>query len=384
MSSSTSSPRSSRSGPRAAAATEPSSSGGAPAPSWRSHALDLLAACPRLRDPAARGRLTDLPIDTTPSDLEELAGVKLDSLYYLARDPDAPRQRLYDAVWRIQREAVREALASFAAAGVATIVFKGAELLERYYRPHGLSLLVDFDVLVARERLVEAQRILFGLGYRPAVYRRGEGLVDRDIGAIATIESGHYQLPSFMRVAEPKLDPDLVGLARELGETGDGPLIRDGDRLAVVVECDVHHRVATDVDTAPLFERAVPSALGAGSTLGPADHLWFTLSRLYVEVALHRKRSLRDFAYLLPLVAEGGVDWSVVLEAGAGAETELRPHLYYFLSFVRELLGGGVPAEVLDGLDPTQGSRDHDWGWQLGKLFSTVEPSPLQAIRDAR
>jgi hypothetical protein len=381
VSGSTSSPRSSRSGQRAAATESRAAGGAAPAPSWRAHALDLLAACPRLRDPEERGRLTGAPVNPTASDLEELATVKLDSLVYLARDPAAPRQRLYDAVWQVQREAAREALASFAAAGVATIVFKGAELLERYYRPHGLSFAVDYDVLVERESLVEAQRILFGLGYRPAVYRRGEGLVDRDIGAIATIESGHYQLPSFMRVAEPDLDRDIVELARELGETGDGPLIRDDDRLVVVVECDVHHRVAADVDTGPLFERAVPSALGAGSTLGPADHLWFTLSRLYVEVALHRKRSLRDFAYLLPLVAEGGVDWSVVLESGV--ETELRPHLFYFLSFMRELLGGGVPAEVLDALEPTRGGRDHDWGWQLGKLFSTVEPSPLPAIRDA-
>ena len=223
------------------------------------------------------------------------------------------------------------------------------------------------------------QRILYGLGYRPAVYRRGEGLVDRDIAGIAAIESGHYQLPSFARVSELEVDADTVQLARELGEKDDGPMLREGERLVVVTECDVHHRVASDVESAPLFERAIPSAFGVGSTLGPADHVWFTLSRLYVEVALHGKTSLRDFAYLLPLVAEGDVDWSVVL--GAASEMELRPHLYYFLAFMSDLHPGLVPPDVLAELEPTCGARVHDWGWQLGKLFSIVEPSPLTAIR---
>lgn len=348
-------------------------------PSWAAHAIELLAAAPHLREVAARGGDAGPSVD--PEDLEQLARVKLDSLYYLSREPDAPRQRLYDAVWRVQRAALLELLDELGRAGVPTILFKGAEHLERFYRPHSLSFVGDFDVLVDRPRLVEVQRILYGLGYRPVAFEPGKGFVDRDIAELAGIEAGHYQLPAFIRLDGFEPDGETASLAAAVADAEQGPIYRQGERLVVGVECDVHHRVAVDVESEPLARRAPPSVFDGVSTLSPADNVWFTISRLYVEAALHRKTTLRDFAYLLPLLAEGDVDWSVVV--ATVEELDLRPHVYYFLSFLDDLLDGAVPPEVLSRLEPTLGDRGYDWGWQLGKLFSFVEPSPLPIRRAA-
>jgi len=77
-------------------------------------------------------------------------------------------------------------------------------------------------------------------------------------------------------------------------------------------------------------------------------------------------------------VVRSEVEWPVVVEVAESRE--LRPHLFYFLAFIESLAEGSVPADVLTALDPTLGVRDHDWGWQLGKLLGASEPSPLRAL----
>jgi hypothetical protein len=347
--------------------------GAAGAPTWARRAAELLALSPHIADlsPEQQAALGEIPAE----DMSELARIRLDSLVHLGCGGDSPRQRLYDAVWKRQRAALLETVEALASASVRSLIFKGAEHLERWYDSRSLSFLGDVDLLVDRPDIVEVQRVLFGLGYRPGGYVPGEGWADRDIADVGKIEAEHYQLPPFAKTVDFELDDELLA---ELPEDGQRPVFRAGERTLLLLELDVHHGVATDVEPEQFFERAVPSTFGVGSTFCAADHVWVTLSRLYVEVALHDKRVLRDFAYLVPLIAGSEVEWPVVVQVAESME--LRPHLFYFLSFVDLLAEGSVPADVLAALDPALGVRDHDWGWQLGKLLGTSEPSPLRAL----
>lgn len=72
------------------------------------------------------------------------------------------------------------------------------------------------------------------------------------------------------------------------------------DRFLLVIEIDVHHGIASDVESESFFERAVPSVHGVASTMSPTDHVWVVTSRLYNEVSLYGMNSLRSFAYVLP------------------------------------------------------------------------------------
>ena len=107
-------------------------------------------------------------------------------------------------------------------------------------------------------------------------------------------------------------------------------------------------------------------------TMSPADHLWFITGRYYNEVAMHDKRSLRDFVYIIPILVNSHIDWEIILQSAS--DYNLRPSLYYYLFFLNQLLSGRyIPIEVIDKLSPANGSRSRDWGWQLDKLFDRVE-----------
>lgn len=95
----------------------------------------------------------------------------------------------------------------------------------------------------------------------------------------------------------------------------------------------------------------------------------------YTEVALHGRRSLRDFAYMAPWIASGTIDWEVAISATH--QYELRPALYNYLWLLDELSGHSIHTEASDELVPLKGSRQRDWGRQLDSLFDTVDPFPL-------
>jgi hypothetical protein len=151
------------------------------------------------------------------------------------------------------------------------------------------------------------------------------------------------------------------------------PLWVVGGQPYVVLEVDVHHGLAADIESAPFFQRAVNSIYPNALTLSSGDHLWFTISRYYNEVALHGKRSLRDFAYSAALI-HSAPDWDRVLTAAS--EYSLHPSLYYYLYFLNKITSARVPSEVLNELFPVSKVRLRDWGWQIGKLFDGVEPWP--------
>ena len=333
---------------------------------WAEAALRLLAWSGEraVLGDDARARLLEL----APEALPGLARRNVDSLHYLACEPEAPRQRLYDAVWEVQRAALAGVLAALEADGVPALVFKGAETVPKRYGSRALGFMADVDVLVPRADAARARELLFGLGYTQSAYDAAAGrLVRHDVAAVAEQERSHYELMPFSR-----LDPAAAAVHAEL--EGWEPLVERHGERHVVVTVDVHHAIATDVPSDELFERAEPSALGRGLTLSPADQLWVLGARYWTEVSQHRKTSLRDLAYLAPLVADPDLDWNVVVDAAA--RHELRSSLYYAVAFLGTLTGREASADVLEELSPLHGSRYRDCGWQVGKLFGFVEPPP--------
>lgn len=303
-----------------------------------------------------------------------LASRKIDSLFHLATGTPGTMQALYDKVWHVQRAEAVRVLAALADAGLAPLVFKGAELLQRAYSPHSINLLADIDLLVDRTEISRAKPVMYALGYRQALYDRESGsLTDRDIADVAAIESTHYELAPFSRLVPIALTEEETAIASELDAH---PLWATARGEAfVAVEIDMHHAVATDLESGPFFERAVGSSFQGARTFGPADHVWFTATRLYNEVAIHGKVSLRDFAYLAPLLANEEIDWEVVLSAAR--EHHLHPSLFYYLGFLDFLNPGVVPGDVIAELDPIGTERMRDWGWQLEKLFGVLPAMPL-------
>jgi hypothetical protein len=345
---------------------------------WLAAGLELLAWC------AHRQPLDDRTVrklkTTAECFLPVLKEKRLDSLFYLTCAPDAPRQRLYDKVWAIQKQTLLEVGGLFAREGIDFYLFKGSESSERWYNSRALGLFVDIDMLVERADLGNVKAVLYGNGFRQAIFDQAESrLVDRDVLDVALVEGQHYELVPFRRLAPI----DVEGLdLQELSNPLPMPLAMVGDQLMVAVELDVHHGVATDIEIDDMTDNAQPSTVGVGQTFSDSNLLWLFTSRYYTEVALHGKTSLRDFCYLLPIVAAGNVDWDVVLRAAH--KYELRASLFYFLSFMSSLAGGTVPAEVLDELSPLNGTRMRDWGWQLGKLFDFLEEFPFTELIETR
>jgi hypothetical protein len=217
-----------------------------------------------------------------------------------------------------------------------------------------------------------------GLGYGQSYYdSESKSLVVANTIDITRAEEFHYELYPFRRL-EPIL---LDELERSwLLKLGHGPVrIDHAGRAFIIIEVDIHHGVAVDIDSALLWSRAVDSMIGEALTFSDCDHLWLITARYYHEVALHGKRSLRDFAYIAALLKTENIDWDQLLITAS--ELEIRPALFYYLSFAEKLLESPVlPPEALSSLDPRAGSRLRDWGWQLAVLFDEIEPCPSWAM----
>ncbi len=306
--------------------------------------------------------------------LDILRSKQIDSLYYLAVDPDHPIQRVYDKTWRAQREAATQLVQALARADVRPVLFKGVELLNSAFDGRGLGFLNDVDVLVERRALERVNQILYAGGYRHANVRDGR-LVDLDIDETECKRGMmHYELAPFAKLAPLELDAEERAAAREIEAW---PLVGGEQGFSVVLEIDVHFSVALDVAPDGLFERVVPSAIAGAYSLEAADHLWLVTCRHYNEVAVHGKRTLRDLVYIATLLARGGIRWNLVLEAAA--KYEIRPALYYVWSYLAAVAGRTLaPHGVLAACDPRMGSRSRDWGWQLPKLFDEIDPLPIE------
>jgi hypothetical protein len=343
---------------------------------WAPLALELLRSCARgmrlppalvehLRGPAGREHLPALQRRA------------IDSLVYIGCGLDVPQQRVYDRVWQQQRALLEALVGELTSRGVDALVIKGAEYLARSYRTHALGFMADIDILVPRGAIGVAKQVLYGMGFRQATVDKAKlALVDFDVAVVARTELDHHELAFFSRLDPIALDADEHAFVRGIERQ---PVFAQPDGGLTWLCVDVHHGVSIDVPSEPLFARAVPSALGVGRALSPADQVWVTLSRYYVEVALDGKRKLRDFAYVLPLLASPfAIDWDVVLEVSR--DYGLKATLHYYLAFLQRL-GAHVPKAVIDETCPDAGVQ-RDFGWQLTPLFGGTDPFPLEMPRD--
>jgi Uncharacterised nucleotidyltransferase len=310
-------------------------------------------------------------------ELNWLASKRIDSLAYFAGSNNAPMQQLYDGVATIQFSALDTLLEQLQELQIPVILFKGGEISARWFNRRGLGFYNDLDLLVPSASLARIKRHLIRSGYFQGVYDPiHHTLVDRDLGVVARIESTHYELAPFNKLQPMHGSPVALSLAAAWKQH---PLWVEEGRCRVVVEFDIHNQVALDISSPPLFQRAVPSAVSGALTLSPADHLWFTLSRYYNEVGLHGKSSLRDLVFAAMILRSDNLDWEVVLRNVC--DLDIRPSVYYWLRFLADLIPTSVPNEVLSALDPRNGSRSRDWGWQFGKLFDSLEEVPALAER---
>lgn len=193
-----------------------------------------------------------------------------------------------------------------------------------------------------------------------------------DIKQIALMEAGHYQLPPFRAVQPAQLGADEL---RWIGERGAKPLHLLNGRGHFVLEIDVHHKTASDVDLEPFMDRLVASPFADYLALEPADHLWTLLVRYYNEVALHGKDTLRELLYCGLLIGSGEIHWPHLV--AACDEYRTHPACYYLLRFFHALAPELVPNEVLQALRARLRPCLRDFGWQIGKLFDFVEAMPL-------
>ena len=310
--------------------------------------------------------------------IPELRARSVDSLLYLGCNQRVPSQRVYDKVWDKQREVLLDVLSTLERYGIQPLIFKGAEFCAGYYKNRSLGFLSDIDLLVDRKLLGAVKRLLFLQGLSQAVYNPAlQALADRDIPEVARLEASQYELSPLVCLQEIELDGEELSFAREYNRH---PIWVADDRCHVVVEINVYYQLAADVENGDILNRAIPSSLGRGLTMSREDHLWFLTSRYYNEVALHGKRSLRDFAYLAALLDDDKFDWRII--TGQAKKYDLEAPLYYFLSFLSRLSGKMIPREVLSELLPTR-NRQSDWGWQLSKLFGGIEPFYLQPTLDS-
>src|ERR1700761_164256 len=343
------------------------------APTRASVAVYLLRWC-ATQERLSKKQRTDLIRRGKPY-LPWLKTRKIDSLFYLATESPSSAQSAYDKIFLVQHNALLELLGEFESSDCRVIVFKGAEHIAARYGKRALGCLCDIDILVMRPMLEAAKAILYRLGYRQAYFDMANAtLADLDVRDIAQIESEHYQLAPFAKLVDIQLDEQEWAL---LPATPGSAVRRVGDQLKVQLEVDLHFQISSDHMPQALWDRAVPSTMGIGETFSDTDHLWFTLSRHYSEVALHGKYSLREFAYVLPVLYQSPIDWEVVLTANN--EMGLSPGLYYYLSFF-DYVYQSVPASVLSELHPLKCTRMCDFGWQLGRMFDIVDAFDFPAL----
>jgi Uncharacterised nucleotidyltransferase len=365
--------------------------GGRPLPEATRVALALLSWwCRGTRLSAAeRARLWQQGVPQQ----DALVRANIDSLLYLACEIDAPVQRLYRRIQSAQRAAAVRTMTALTAAGVDALVCKSAELVPRLAGADALHAAQDVDLLVQRAELGRARRVLHEIGFLQAgVDDAARSLVDLDPLDVAAAERGHYELFPFRALAELELTGDECAAARLLcrgpataadgSEQGPGPLhqriwLTDDDRAVLVLEIDLHHRLAHEWDVDRLFARAVPSCLGVGRTLATTDHLWVVALRYYYELARVGYRSLRPLALVGRLVTAPDVDWDLACRVVVALHSA--PALYYVLAFLERLAPGRVPGDVLARLDPVIVDRRHDHGWRLARTFDFVDPFPLES-----
>jgi Uncharacterised nucleotidyltransferase len=197
-------------------------------------------------------------------------------------------------------------LAALAAAGVETLLLKGAALVTRYYGDPGLRPMNDFDVAVPAAAAVEAVAVLERSGWS-SVYRI---------------------TPSFRRVKHAALFED------------------QGRR-----HCDLHWRILEESPQAAADEDlwsasdAIEFQGQRTRILSPADQL--------LHVCVHGARwapeaGIRWIADAMLIIAAGGIDWRRLVDGAGTRRFVLR--MRETLEFLRTAMAAPIPDTVVADL----------------------------------
>jgi hypothetical protein len=227
----------------------------------------------------------------------------------LAADPVLGRLRgIYRRTWvlnAIQLEEGERAVAALGEEGIRTMLLKGAAMIARWTGDSGVRMMADFDVLVPRERALDAVARLLEDGWRPAVPRAAP-LSDADL------DEEHAVLLRNDRRGE--LDLHWRALMHGGGEDSDGPL----------------------------WDRAQPVRLGDVSTDVPApeDHVHHACSHATTWTAAGRVDWIADCA-LIMRGAEPAFDWARVFDLARLDRSEVA--VQTLTAALSEVLGEPVP-----------------------------------------
>ncbi len=267
------------------------------------HRAEPLGLAPALR--AYCARLAAMGATAVPG----VVTTRLDETFYAAGAQNA-----------VRLDDLRELLAALAAAGIGTIVLKGAAFTEALYGNLALRPMKDLDLLVRPSDLDSAERVVRGLGYAPDEWFR----------PAAWYRASLHHLVPYRR-----------------GET--------------VVE--IHHRLLPPGAPAgptpeEVWGRAQVRRLAQtdATVLAPED--------LFVHVALHvaidrfagKLRDLRDLA-ALAASARLAPDWTRIASV---TDPQTAKHLYVVLHTARLLVHAAIPVDVERALARTARVRPHD------------------------
>jgi hypothetical protein len=223
---------------------------------------------------------------------------------------------VYRQSWFKNSLAFRDAahvIDAFSAAGIDTMVLKGAALALLHYRDVGARSMADVDILVSHRRLRDALALLEAEGWTVTFYRTRPAALDPAILSI------HHATRFHDKRGRPF---DLHWFASQ------DCLVPGGDDI--------------------LWQAAVPLQVSGASTraLAPTDQLYHVCAHAYLSGGAH----VRWVADAVTILRTSGdrIDWSR-LAALADARRLVLP-LQLALGFVRAEFGAAVPAAFLDAL----------------------------------
>lgn len=194
-----------------------------------------------------------------------------------------------------------QVLTTMQAAGIPTLLLKGAHLAQTVYGDIGLRAMSDLDLLVTEADLPRAHQLLLALGYRPPT----------------TISSTFHHLP-------------------ELSKPGAFPI----DLHWTIMPIRQHQ----SLPMTPLWQRAIPldGALAGAVGLVPVDLLLHLILHTAVQhTFVFGLRSLYDIATVIRTY-DATLDWSQVAEQANA--WQIGRAAYLTLTLCQELLGTPIPA----------------------------------------
>jgi hypothetical protein len=302
-------------------------------------------------------------------------------LYGLARlglqMPHDTMSRIYEVVWSTQRGALQQAIDALQRESVEPLVYKGAEIAERYGASTAFALRGDCDIMIRKEDVAKAKAVLAELGYIQGNFNT----VDRtmsplDASRLAGLEEGRYVLPSFGRVQRISRNPFKLEAS-----VSEHPFYGGDGQDLVVVALDLSIGLDREIDADRFLSSSVPSAFPGARAMRPDDHLWYLCSLFYIQVQQHRQNcSLSKLADIVLLLSgERALDWAYIIDTAQ--RLAILPSMYYTLAFLNAASPSvNIPDWVLEELNPLNGPRARDFGWQLHKLFGMVEPIPTEFL----